>query len=86
MPGNCPSDTRWLLIDASAISQLDSSAAAMLTGLCTDLADRGIKLGMTELHAEAREMLERAGVIECIGSAMVFEDIEDAYRAFLAQA
>lgn len=81
-----PSDTRWLLIDASAISQLDSSAAVMLSALCTDLADRGIKLGVTELHAEAREMLDRAGVIDCIGSAMVFEDIEDAYRAFLAEA
>ena len=80
-----PSDTRWLLIDASAISQLDSSAAVMLTGLCTDLADRGIKLGVTELHAEAREMLDRAGVIDCIGPAMVFEDIEDAYRAFLTR-
>ena len=81
-----PSDTRWLLIDASAISQLDSSAAVMLTGLCTDLADRGIKLGVTELHAEARDMLDRAGVIDCIGPAMVFEDIEDAYRAFLTKA
>lgn len=81
-----PEDTRWLLIDASAISQLDSSAAAMLTSLCTDLRKRGIRLGITELHADAREMLDRAGVIECIGLAMVFDDIEDAYQAFLAEA
>ena len=84
--GELPGDTRWLLIDASAISQIDSSAAEMLTGLCSELRDRGIKLGMAELHAEAREMLDRAGVIECIGSDMVFDDIEDAYQAFVAQS
>ena len=39
----------------------------MLIDLCTELRDRGIKLGLAELHAEAREMLDRAGVIECIG-------------------
>jgi len=81
-----PADTRWLLIDASAISQIDSSAAGMLAELCAELRDRGIRLVLAELHAEAREMLGRAGVIELIGSAMVFDILEDAYHSFEAQA
>ena len=81
-----PAGTRWLVIDASAIPQVDSSAAAMLIELCTELRDRGIKLGLAELHAEAREMLDRAGVIECIGSDMVFDAVEDAHQAFEIQA
>jgi sulfate permease, SulP family len=81
-----PAETRWLLIDASAISQIDSSAAGMLSELCSDLRDRGIRLGLAELHAEARALLHRAGVIECIGSAMVFDVLEDAYHAFEARA
>ncbi|RWN98787.1 SulP family inorganic anion transporter [Mesorhizobium sp.] len=81
-----PADTRWLLIDASAISQIDSSAAAMLEELCDELRNRGIRLGVAELHAEARDILVRAGVIERIGSDMVFDIPEEAYHAFEAQA
>jgi SulP family sulfate permease len=79
-------DTRWLLIDAGAIAQIDSSAAAMLEEICVELRDRGLKLGLAELHSEARELLQRAGVIEVIGSAMVFDNLEDAYRAFQKRA
>ncbi|MCF2513704.1 SulP family inorganic anion transporter [Sphingomonas sp. G124] len=81
---NLSADTRWLLLDASSIPQIDSSAAEMLTQLCIEFRERGIKFGLAELHAEAREMLDRAGVIECIGSDMVFDVLEDAYRFFEA--
>ena len=81
-----PADTRWLLIDASAISQIDSSAAAMLEELCDELRKRGIRLGLAELHAEARDILVRAGVIERIGSDMAFDILEDAYHAFEVRA
>ncbi|MDQ6433149.1 SulP family inorganic anion transporter [Mesorhizobium sp. LHD-90] len=80
-----PGDTRWLLIDASAIAQIDSSAAAMLDEVRATLADRGIRLGLAELHSEARDMLGRAGVIERIGEAMIFDDLEDVDLAFKAQ-
>jgi high affinity sulfate transporter 1 len=78
-------DTRWLVIDASAISQIDSSAAEMLCELCAELRGRGFQLGLAELHAEARELLQRAGVIELIGSVMVFDILEEAYQSFEAQ-
>lgn len=81
---NLSADTRWLILDASSIPQIDSSAAEMLTQLCIEFRERGIKFGLAELHAEAREMLDRAGVIECIGSDMVFDVLEDAYKFFEA--
>ncbi|RUM95775.1 SulP family inorganic anion transporter [Pseudaminobacter arsenicus] len=77
-----PADTRCLLIDAGSIPQVDSSAAAMLTDFHAELGRQGIALGLAELHAEARALLERAGVLERIGSAMVFDSLEDAQRAF----
>jgi len=77
-------DTRWLIMDASSIPQIDSSAAGMLTELSIEFRNRGIKFGIAELHAEARAMLDRAGVIECIGSDMVFDVLENAYQAFEA--
>jgi MFS superfamily sulfate permease-like transporter len=77
-----PPDTRWLVIDASAIQQIDSSAAAMLEEVSHELDGRGIALGLAEVHAEAREILTRAAVIERIGAAMVFDNLEDVDNAF----
>jgi high affinity sulfate transporter 1 len=77
-----PPDTKWLLIDASATPAFDTSAAHMLVELAIDLRERGISLGLAELHAEARALLDRAGVIDVIGRDMVFDILEDAYHAF----
>ncbi|MBP1871324.1 high affinity sulfate transporter 1 [Ensifer adhaerens] len=77
-----PEDTRWFVIDASAIPQIDSSAAIMLQEVRAYMADRGIALGLAELHTDALEMLERSGLVEEIGRPMIFESIEDCYHAF----
>ena len=79
-----PPDTRWFVLDASAIVQIDSTGAAMLEEVATDFAGRGISFGIAELHAEPKALLERAGLVEQIGPAMIFEDLEDALRAFRA--
>ncbi|QFI70220.1 SulP family inorganic anion transporter [Sinorhizobium alkalisoli] len=77
-----PMGTRWLVIDASAIPQIDSTATAMLEELCEELKRRGIALGLAELHGDARAMLHRAGVIDRIGVDMVFTGMEDALDDF----
>jgi sulfate permease, SulP family len=79
-----PAGTRWFILDASAIAQIDSTAAAMLDEIRADLAGRGIRLGIAELHSEVRTLLERSGAISRIDAAYVFEDLEDALRAFHA--
>ena len=71
-------DTRWLILDAGAIVQIDSTAAAMLDGVQAVLAARGIVFGIAELHSEPREILERSGTLDLIGQALVFDDLEDA--------
>lgn len=79
-----PLGTRWLVLDASAITQVDSSAAAMLEGVRAALQARGVALGLAELHADVRDLLERAGLIAAMGPHMIFEDLDDALRAFQA--
>lgn len=79
-----PAGTRWLVLDATAIVQVDSTAAGMLEEIHADLARRGMRLGLAELQFEARDLLARAGVITAIGPEMVFEDLEDVLRAFRA--
>jgi high affinity sulfate transporter 1 len=77
-----PAGTRWLVLDASAITQIDSTAAAMLEEVRADLAARGVSLGLAELHADVHGLLDRAGLLAAIGPEMVFDDLEDALHAF----
>lgn len=77
-----PADTRWFVLDASAIAQVDSTAAAMLEEIRILYAERGIAFGVAELHVEPMEVLERAGLLQKIGNAMIFEDLEDVATAF----
>jgi sulfate permease, SulP family len=77
-----PANTRWLVIDASAIAQVDSTAAVMLQELRADLVEHGLRLGIAELHHDPMEVLSRAGTIESIGEGMIFEDLEEAVIAF----
>ncbi|MCJ8143399.1 SulP family inorganic anion transporter [Ancylobacter sp. A5.8] len=77
-----PAGTRWFIIDASAITQVDSTAATMLAALQGEFAARGVALGIAELHWEPRDLLARAGTLERIGPAMLFEDLEEILPAF----
>ena len=79
-----PADTRWFVLDASAITQIDSTAAAMLEEVRADLAARGVRLALAELHAEVRDLLDRAGLLAAVGADMIFDDLDDALRAFEA--
>lgn len=79
-----PAGTRWFVLDASAIVQIDSTAAVMLAEVRDELAKRGMTLALAELHDEVRQLLERAGVLDKIGATFVFADLDDAFRAFQA--
>jgi high affinity sulfate transporter 1 len=81
-----PGETEWFVLDASAMAQVDSTSAAMLDRLAGELAARGLTLGIAELHAEAKGLLGRAGVIDRVGAQMVFDDLDDAVRAFEVRA
>ena len=76
--------TEWLIFDASAIAQIDSTAVVMLDDLHALAEERGLKFGFVELHKEPRDTLVRSGVAAKIGADMIFEDIEDAVAAFTA--
>jgi high affinity sulfate transporter 1 len=79
-----PEETRWLVLDAGGIARTDSTAAAMLAEVRADLAARGVRLGLAELNAEVRSLLDRAGLLAAIGPDMIFDDLDDALRAFEA--
>lgn len=81
MVNESPPGTRWFVLDASAIAQIDLTGAIMLQQLRRTLAQKGLSLGVAELHNEPSEILGRAGFFDA-DAPMVFEDLEDAVRAF----
>lgn len=78
--GQAPAGTAWLVLDASAVAQIDSTAAAMLRQLRTELAEIGVTLALAELHKEPREILRLAGFFEGPDATIAFDDLEDAVR------
>jgi high affinity sulfate transporter 1 len=79
-------DIRWVVFDTSVMSQIDSTGAAMLLETSRTLAKVGIPLGLSGLHNDVRQLLDRAGVIAEIGPDMVFDNLEDAVDAFANRA
>ena len=54
----------------------------MLEDVRALFAEKGLALGIAELHKGPRDILERAGLLDRIGETMVFEDLEEAAAAF----
>jgi high affinity sulfate transporter 1 len=74
----------WLVLDASAVTHLDSSAVERLRDVASELRKRGVEFGIAELHGQARAILDRAGFVQHIGPQMLFHSVEDAIAAFAA--
>jgi SulP family sulfate permease len=77
-----PTDVRWLILDASSIPIVDTTAAETLIGINADLSQKGIKFGLADMHSESLALLASAGVIESIGQDMVFNNLEEMLEAF----
>ena len=55
-------DTRWLVIDASAITQIDTTGADMLQDIRDGCDSRGIVLAFAEVQSDVAALLKRAGL------------------------
>lgn len=77
-----PPTTRWFILDAEAMTTVDSTAAAALEEVRLDLARRDISFGLANLHSQPRKLLRQAGLLASVGDEMLFERVEDAALAF----
>jgi high affinity sulfate transporter 1 len=77
-----PRSTRWFILDAEAVTTIDSTAAAVLCEIAEELSRRNLRFGVANLHAQPRDLLARSGLLAAIGPEMLFMRIEDAAVAF----
>ena len=78
------SDMRWIVIDASAITQIDTTGAEALLEVKAALHSRGIVLALAEVQSDVAALLKRAGLSSDDGATLFFDDVEDAFDAFMA--
>jgi anti-anti-sigma regulatory factor len=71
----------WLVVDLSVVSDVDATAARMLTELHDELEARGIGLVLVDVLSRVEDLLRRAGLLERLGPGGVFDTAEEAIAA-----
>ena len=78
-------DVEWLIVDGSTINLVDITGAEMLESLAEELAGRGVRFGLANVRREVRNILERAGTMEHIGTDSIFATLNTASDAFVSR-
>jgi high affinity sulfate transporter 1 len=80
-----PTPVRWLVIDCSAITDLDFSAARALIDLHQDLAKAGFVLALSRLQVRPHGDLDRMGLVQLIGANRIFDSRHACIEAYLSE-
>ncbi|MCA9668596.1 MAG: solute carrier family 26 protein [Myxococcales bacterium] len=74
---------RSVILDASSINQLDSSAATALCEIATDYRARGVRLMFANVKHPVREVMRRTGLVDRLGIDSGHLRVHDAVVAHL---
>jgi high affinity sulfate transporter 1 len=74
---------KQVLVDASAITIVDSSASDVLKRLIRSLAGEGISVAFARVRDPVRDRLQRAGIVDAVGAASFHDRLTDGVQAFL---
>jgi sulfate permease, SulP family len=71
-----------VLIDAGAITHVDTTGLDMLADLHAELAGRGIRLCLARVKGPLRDILERAGIVALFGDGGIQPSVRAGVEAF----
>lgn len=77
---------KLIILDASAINNIDSTGVHMLMELIHELQHRGVKLFIAGAIGPVRDKLEKNGVVELMGKHTFFFDVNDALGYYRKEA
>jgi sulfate permease, SulP family len=80
--GRPPSQVRWVIVDAEAITHLDYSAARAVRELQDNLKNCGTQLGFARMPWDLKADFQRHHLIEVIDPLLIFNRLHDALAAF----
>jgi sulfate permease, SulP family len=76
-----PSAMRWFVVDASAITDLDYSAARSVGELCAALKQSGIEVIFARVNRYLRSDMDRHGITPIVESRCIFSTLHEALLA-----
>jgi high affinity sulfate transporter 1 len=79
-----PSPVRWLVVDASAITEIDYSAGRAVLELQQDLAKAGVVLGIARMNRQDHGNFYRLGLAAAIGEDHIFASRRQCLAAYQA--
>lgn len=74
-------ETRALVLDLEATSQLETTSADVIVHLHGELASRGVELYLARVIHPVSTLLDRAGVLDVIGRDHIWHSISQSVRA-----
>ena len=80
-----PERLRTVVLDASAINRIDSTADAALRRSVEAYRARGVAFGLAGLKVPVRRVLQRSGCLETIGEENLFLSVHEAVEGFQAR-
>jgi SulP family sulfate permease len=80
-----PTPAKWLVLDAAAITHVDSAGLAAIDALKDALARDGITLAVARMKAPMRERFDAAGLTAGIGSQRFYPTVRAAVDAYLRE-
>ena len=72
----------WVLVAAEPITDIDTTAGAMLVDLDLELNAAGIHLAFAELQSDVRDAIVRYGLLETIDQGHLYPSVTEAVKAF----
>ena len=72
---------RWVLVAAEPITDIDTTAGAMLADLDVELNSAGIHLAFAELQSAVRDTITRYGLLETIDEEHLYRSVTEAVEA-----
>jgi MFS superfamily sulfate permease-like transporter len=79
---NAPTPTRWVVVAADPITDVDITAAGMLAELDKALHDAGLELCFAEMKGPVKDRLKRYGLFNRLGVENFFPTIEQAVERY----
>jgi high affinity sulfate transporter 1 len=77
---------RWVLIAAEPITDIDTTAGAMLVDLDQELAAGGVSLAFAEVQSGVRDWVERYELLADVQHSRSFRSLDEAVETFLHDA
>jgi MFS superfamily sulfate permease-like transporter len=78
---HAPSPLSWFVVDASAITDIDFSAAHAIRDLLDDLMSRNITIVFARASSFLQDDLDRHGITAAIGATHIFRTLHEALAA-----